>query len=216
MLTDIVYSTLRNKILNLSLKPGESLNFNDLRKTYGVSNSPIRDALKRLESEGLVYIKPQSGSSVAKINLKLVEDERFKRLYLELGAIEQCFGIGMSKILIEKFEDLIEKQKEAFEVRDRELFLNLDDQMHRLIFEECGHEEVFDSLMATSGNYRRIRIVSYLFDEVFKCSLDQHVEILKALKDRDKERTIFIVRSHISRIENETFAYRNTYPQYFI
>lgn len=215
MLTDKVYDDIRTKILNLSLNPGSQLNFANLRTFYNVSNSPVRDALKRLESEGLVCIKPQSGSSVAKINLAMVEDERFRRLYLELGAIEQIFEKGFSDSLTNKMEHLIEQQEQAFKRKDKEKFLNLDDSMHRLFFEECDHEKIFDSMMSTSGNYSRIRMVSYLFDEVFKCSLDQHVAILKALKDKDRERTLLLEKSHISRIENETFAYRNSYPHYF-
>lgn len=216
MLTDIVYDSLKKKILNLTLKPGSKINFSQLRTSYGVSNSPIRDALKRLESEGLVCIKAQSGTSVAKIDLLKVEDERFRRLYLELGAIEQVFEKGVSDNLIKSFTNLIEDQKKAYESKNIELFLSLDDKMHRLFFKECKHEKVFDSIIMASGNYTRVRMVSFLFDEVLKCSLEQHIEILNSLIDHDCQRTLNLVRSHISRIENETFAYRRSYPQYFI
>lgn len=216
MLTDKVYDDIKKNILNLTLKPGSRLNFPALRSIYGVSNSPVRDALKRLEAEGLVCIKAQSGTSVAKIDLNMVEDEKFRRLYLELGAIEQLFEKGISEDLIKKTEQLIDRQRCAFELRDRELFLSLDDQMHRLFFEENKHEKVFDSMISSSGNYTRVRMVSYLFDDVFKCSLDQHILILKAIEDKDIGRTLYLEKTHISRIENEIFAYRNSYPLYFI
>lgn len=216
MLTDKVYDSIKTKILNLTLKPGSKINFSQLRTSFGVSNSPVRDALKRLESEGFVCIKAQSGTTVAKIDLLRIEDERFRRLYLEIGAIEQVFEKGVSDTFISKFQKLIEEQQHAYEIRDTELFLSLDDKMHRLFFEECKHEKVYDSMLATSGNYTRVRMVSFLFDEVLKLSLEQHIEILNALKDHDCQRTIKLVRSHISRIENETFAYRRSYPQYFV
>lgn len=216
MLTDIVYEDLKRKILNLTLKPGAKINFSNLRNTYGFSNSPVRDALKRLESEGLVCIKAQSGTKVAKIDLNSVEDERFNRLFLELGAVEQVFEKGISDSFISEFKAIIKEQEASLEVRDTEQFLSLDDKMHKLFFIECKHEKVFDSMMSTSGNYTRIRMVSYLFDEVLKCSLDQHIEILNALEDHDRQRTLTLVRSHISRIENEIFAYKRCYPQYFV
>ena len=57
MLTDLVYNDLRSKILSLEMKPGTELSFTTLKPLYNVSISPIRDALKRLQSEGLVEIK---------------------------------------------------------------------------------------------------------------------------------------------------------------
>lgn len=216
MLTDIVYDCTKKSILSLTLKPGSKINFSHLRTLYGVSNSPVRDALKRLEAEGLVCIKAQSGTTVAKIDLKKVEDERFRRLYLELGAIEQVFEKGLSDTFINKFKKLISEQEKAYKAKNIEQFLVLDDKMHRLFFEECKHEKVFDSIIATSGNYTRVRMVSFLFDEVLQVSLEQHQDILNALIDHDCQRTLNLVRAHISRIENETFAYRRSYPQYFV
>ncbi|MBQ3728160.1 MAG: GntR family transcriptional regulator [Spirochaetales bacterium] len=215
MLTDVVYNDLRDKILSLTLKPGTELSFTNLKPLYNVSISPIRDALKHLENEGLVEIRPQSGTSVALIDMAKVRDERFQRLYLELGAVEKAFGRGISKQLITQWEDNIEKQKKAFACRDTITFLELDNSMHRLLFEACGHEKVFDSMLATSGNYHRIRMVSYLFDDIFSSTIDQHTTILNALKANSIEMVTQLERNHISKIEIETSGYQKAYPQYF-
>ncbi|MBQ3697711.1 MAG: GntR family transcriptional regulator [Spirochaetales bacterium] len=215
MLTDVVYNDLRDKILSLTLKPGTELSFTNLKPLYNVSISPIRDALKHLENEGLVEIRPQSGTSVALIDMAKVRDERFRRLYLELGAVEKAFGRGISKQLITQWEDNIEKQKKAFACRDTITFLELDNSMHRLLFEACGHEKVFDSMLATSGNYHRIRMVSYLFDDIFSSTIDQHTTILNALKANSIEMVTQLERNHISKIEIETSGYQKAYPQYF-
>ena len=215
MLTDVVYNDLRDKILSLTLKPGTELSFTNLKPLYHVSISPIRDALKHLENEGLVEIRPQSGTSVALIDMAKVRDERFQRLYLELGAVEKAFGRGISKQLITQWEDNIEKQKKAFACRDTITFLELDNSMHRLLFEACGHEKVFDSMLATSGNYHRIRMVSYLFDDIFSSTIDQHTTILNALKANSIEMVTQLERNHISKIEIETSGYQKAYPQYF-
>lgn len=215
MLTDVVYNDLRDKILSLTLKPGTELSFTNLKPLYNVSISPIRDALKHLENEGLVEIRPQSGTSVALIDMAKVRDERFRRLYLELGAVEKAFDRGISKQLIAQWEDNIEKQKKAFACRDTITFLELDNSMHRLLFEACGHEKVFDSMLATSGNYHRIRMVSYLFDDIFSNTIDQHTTILNALKANSIEMVTQLERNHISKIEIETSGYQKAYPQYF-
>ena len=215
MLTDVVYNDLRSKILSLTLKPGTPLSFSNLKPRYGVSISPIRDALKRLETEGLVEIKPQSGTSVSLIDLAGVRDERFRRLYLELGAIEKAFNQGITAQLIERWEDSIRKQKEMFDCRDTAAFLELDNSMHRLLFEACGHEKVFDAMISASGNYHRIRMVSYLFDDIFSHAISQHEDILLALKSGSPGNVLEIERNHISKIETEASGYQKAYPQYF-
>ena len=215
MLTDTVYNDLRNKILSLTLKPGTPLSFTNLKPLYNVSISPIRDALKRLDNEGLVTIKPQSGTYVALIDMLKTRDERFMRLFLELGAIEKAFDRGIDKQLLYQWEDSIEKQQSAFECRDTTTFLELDNSMHRLLFLACGHERVFDSMLATSGNYHRIRMVSYLFDDIFSNAIEQHRQILKALKVGSLEEVLKLERLHISKLETETSCYQKAYPQYF-
>ena len=215
MLTDLVYNDLRSKILSLEMKPGTPLSFTTLKPLYNVSISPIRDALKRLETEGLVEIRPQSGTSVALIDMAKVRDERFQRLYLELGAIEKAFENGISNQLIEQWEISINKQQDCFSCRDTITFLKLDNQMHRLLFQACRHEEVFDQILSTSGNYHRIRMVSYLFDDIFSNAIEQHKTILAALKSGKIEEVLELERRHISKLDMETAGYRHAYPQYF-
>lgn len=215
MLTDLVYNDLRQKILSLTLKPGTELSFTNLKPLYNVSISPIRDALKRLQTEGLVDIRPQSGTSVSLIDMAKVRDERFTRLYLELGAVEKAFDRGISDQLIMQWEDSLNKQNLAFAARDTAAFLDLDNRMHRLLFEACDHQLVFDSMLSTSGNYHRVRMVSYLFDEIFSNAIEQHKEILEALKSGDKEAVLALERKHISKMDTETSSYQKVYPQYF-
>lgn len=215
MLTDMVYNDLRQKILSLTLKPGTELSFTNLKPLYNVSISPIRDALKRLQTEGLVDIRPQSGTSVSLIDMAKVRDERFTRLYLELGAVEKAFDRGISNQLIMQWEDSLNKQNLAFAARDTAAFLDLDNRMHRLIFEACGHQLVFDSMLSTSGNYHRVRMVSYLFDEIFSNAIEQHTEILNALKSGSRDAVLALERKHISKMDTETSSYQKVYPQYF-
>ncbi|MBR6347481.1 MAG: GntR family transcriptional regulator [Spirochaetales bacterium] len=215
MLTEVVYTDMRSKILSLDLKPGTPLSFSNLKPLYNVSISPIRDALKRLETEGLVEIRPQSGTSVSLIDMAKVRDERFRRLYLELGAIEKAFHHGISEQFIAGWTDNIAKQKTMFECRNTAAFLELDNAMHRMFFEQCGHEKVFDAMLAVSGNYHRIRMVSYLFDEIFSNAIRQHEEILDALRSGSLENVLALERSHISKIDTEASGYQKAYPQYF-
>ncbi len=82
-----IYKAMYSQIMFLELKPGEELNMQKLLKDAGVSRSPLRDALLKLQEDNLVEIFPQKGSRVTKINLKQVEVERFMRTTLELAVL---------------------------------------------------------------------------------------------------------------------------------
>jgi DNA-binding GntR family transcriptional regulator len=114
-----------------------------------------------------------------------------------------------------QWEDSLNKQNLAFAARDTAAFLDLDNRMHRLIFEACGHQLVFDSMLSTSGNYHRVRMVSYLFDEIFSNAIEQHTEILNALKSGSRDAVLALERKHISKMDTETSSYQKVYPQYF-
>jgi len=215
MLTDKVYSDLKKKILSLSLKPGSPLSFSALKPLYKVSISPIRDALKALESEGLVEIKPQSGTFVSLIDLEKVRDERFSRLYLELGAIENAGKNGFGDELASEWERLLDDQKAAYSCRNTGKFLELDDSMHSLFFKKCNHIQVFESMKNSSGNYHRIRMVSYLFDDILQNILVQHQGLLDAIRTGNPDAVIALDRKHISKIETETSDYQKAFPEYF-
>ena len=134
-----VFDELRKEILDLTLKPGTELNLNQLSTIFGVSRSPVRDAVKELAGEHLIDIYPQRGTYVSRINLRMADDERFIRLNLELGSIPD-FIENVNDDLISEMEDLIEKQEKAFALRDTSLLLKLDDQFHSIIFRGAeGH-----------------------------------------------------------------------------
>ena len=200
--------------MDLSLKPGEELNLNQLSQYFGVSRSPIRDAVKELSGEHLIDIYPQRGTYVSRINLKMAEDERFIRLNLELGSIPD-FISNVDEGTIEEMEDLLEKQKKAFALRDNSLLLKLDDQFHSLIFRSAGREGVFDFILSRNGNYHRMRVISFMFDAISEDVIRQHRLIIDSAKNRDTEALLALDRAHISKLKKETDAFRETMPQYF-
>ena len=108
-----VFNRLKKEILDLTLRPGTELDLNGLSTLFGVSRSPVRDAVKELSGENLIDIYPQRGTYVSRINLKMAEDERFIRLNLELGAVPS-FMKNVDDEAIGEMEKLLEKQEKAF------------------------------------------------------------------------------------------------------
>ena len=210
-----VFDELRKEILDLTLKPGTELNLNQLSALFGVSRSPVRDAVKELAGEHLIDIYPQRGTYVSRINLRMADDERFIRLNLELGSIPD-FIENVNDDLISEMEDLIEKQEKAFALRDTSLLLKLDDQFHSIIFRGAEREGVFDFILTRNGNYHRMRLISFMFDAISEDVIRQHKLILETIKEKDTERLLSLDKAHMSKLKKEIVSFRETMPQYFL
>ena len=92
---ETAYQTIRSRIITMELKPGDPLNDRELAEELGISRTPMREALLMLNLARMVDIKPQSGTHVAPINLKLMEMEQFARYTLEkeiLNRLRVCWS----------------------------------------------------------------------------------------------------------------------------
>ena len=89
---EMAYQTLRSRIITMELKPGDPLNDRELAEELGISRTPMREALLMLNLARMVDIKPQSGTHVAPINLRLMEMEQFARFTLEKEILNRIRG----------------------------------------------------------------------------------------------------------------------------
>ena len=89
---EIAYDTIRSRIITMELKPGDELNDRLLAQELGISRTPMREALIMLNIAHMVTIKPQSGTHVAPIDLKLMEMEQFARFTLEKEILNRVRG----------------------------------------------------------------------------------------------------------------------------
>ena len=89
---EVAYETIRSRIITMELKPGDELNDHELAQELGISRTPMREALIMLNIAHMVTIKPQSGTYVAPIDLKLMEMEQFARYTLEKEILNRIRG----------------------------------------------------------------------------------------------------------------------------
>ena len=93
---EVAYETIRSRIITMDLKPGDELNDRELAQELGISRTPMREALIMLNIAHMVVIKPQSGTHVAPIDLKLMEMEQFARFTLEKEILNRIRGLPVS------------------------------------------------------------------------------------------------------------------------
>lgn len=215
-----VYTSLREEITLLKLLPGAELNVDALTEKYSVSRSPVRDALLRLERDRLVDIFPQRGTRVSFLEESIIEEERFMRKCVELGAVERCMKKSRSEKEFEAFVVKLESnlliQKAALIEEDYGAFYKADDDLHHLFYTESSLENVWAVVDAHTGNDKRIRMLSYSDKAIAEGVREQHMELVGAVKEKNLEKVLDVERRHLEKVENEIKGFEEQYPTYFI
>ena len=201
-LRDVVFQTLRQAILKGELQPGERLMEIKLAESLGVSRTPIREAIRKLELEGLVVMIPRKGAAVANITEKDTKDVLEVRRTLEMFAVE----VACDRITEEQLVELKKAAKE-FEASKGSMDLiriaETDMNFHEIIYEATQNERLVQMLNNLRENMYRYRI-EYLKDPNYYDSLvKEHQEILCAIEKKDKEYARKCMRDHI---DNQQFA----------
>ena len=195
-LRDVVVNTLRQAILKGELEPGERLMEIQLSERLGVSRTPIREAIRKLELEGLVLMIPRKGAEVAKISeTSLREVLEVRRSLEELAAELACQRIGERELLdLEEAEEAIAEaiiHGEPMEIAES------DEHYHDLIYQATGNSRLVQILNNLREQMYRYRL-EYIKDEDKRQILVvEHEHILQALKNHDIQDAKSAVRGHI-------------------
>ena len=215
---EAAYQTLWGRIVTMELKPGDPLNDRLLAEEMGISRTPVREALIMLNIAHMVTIKPQSGTYVAPIDLKLMRLEQFARFTLEK---EMLFHVHKhcKAEHIAAYRANIQEYIAASAAPDNPLknshMLEIDNKFHRLAFEFCGMEEHFDHMLSTFKHIERLRLFSLMLGENASVPV-QHGRIVDALESGDSEALEQALREHLQRYKASVQEARRTHPDYFI
>lgn len=199
-LRESVFKTLRKAILKGEIKPGERLLEVSLAKNLGVSRTPIREAMKMLEDEGLVTIKPRRGIVVAGITEKSLKDVLEVRKVIEDLAIElACERITDDQLirLTVAREDFIA----AMEKDDPMKIAELDEKFHDIIFEGSGNDKLLQLLNNLREQMYRYRLEYVKDKSEWEHILEEHTQMLSAIKRKNARKGKDIIKKHIDNQE---------------
>lgn len=193
-----IYSDLRQKILSLELLPGTNLLRSELARTYGVSQTPLRDALQRLEQDDLIEIFPQSRTLVTHIDTTKVYEAHFLRVALETEVIRNLARSDTVQDTVRLARSVVELQHELAGDRDRlQQFQELDEYFHSVLFSALGQDSLNTLIRSRSGHLDRVRRLQVHSDEKIKSILDGHEKILDAIERRDETAAMEAIREHL-------------------
>ncbi|MDO4272961.1 MAG: GntR family transcriptional regulator [Eubacteriales bacterium] len=201
-LRDVVFNTLRQAILKGELKPGERLMEIALAERLGVSRTPIREAMRKLELEGLVVMIPRRGAQVANITEKDLNDVLEVRIALENIAIQKACScmteedMGRLWVAAKEFERTMAEG-------DLVRLAEADVTFHEIIYKSSDNRRLLQVLNNLREQIYRYRVEYLKEEETRKVLVKEHDELTRAIKDRDVERAQEISFRHI---ENQRTA----------
>lgn len=195
-LRDIVFKTLREAIITGALEPGERLMEIKLANQLGVSRTPVREAIRKLESEGLVIMTARKGAEVAPINEKDLKEVLEIRKALE-SLSGQLACRNMTKDDLRKLKEINSSMAKAIKSEDLELAANCDVEFHQLISDMTNNERLIELLSQLKEHIFRYRY-AYIKDMKNKAALvDEHSKIISSINDKNIKAVKKEIEHHI-------------------
>ena len=211
---DGIYAALRENIILLNIKPGETINIKEISEQLGVSRSPVRDAVMKLAKEGLVDIMPQKGTSASRIDLHRVEEERFLREALECRILRPFLAHYTPEDLT-PMEHVVELQEMCLEKQMYSRFLDYDEEFHGLLFRVADKYLCWELTQSMSGHYRRVRLMTLWDGDIVDKAICQHKEMLACIRQGEYNVLKELVENHCRKINVQEIKLFQKYPDFF-
>jgi len=200
-LREVVFETLREAIINGTLKPGERMMEIQLAEQLGVSRTPVREAIRKLELEGFVVMIPRKGAYVAGISLKDIADVFEVRAAMEALAA----GLAAERITAEELEEmerLLVRIGEHIEANRLEEVVEMDTLFHEALYKASRNLKLEQILQNLREQIQRFRSTSLAFPGRMKEALKNHKKIVEAISDRNTALAQQLAQEHIENAEN--------------
>lgn len=195
-LSDTICEVLRQDILSGKLKPGQRLMEIHYAQQLGVSRTPLREAMRKLELEGLVTIVPRRGAHVTVISKKDVEEVLEVRTVLD-GLAATLALQHMSEQDLEAMRELIHQFEKSVQLQDLDAQIKTDEAFHEYIYMKAENERLISINHSIKDHIYRCRVL-YLKDISDTAQVDQeHRALLQAFQEKDVQRVRILSEEHV-------------------
>lgn len=209
-----IYGFIRDAIVSMELLPGQMISETALAEQFGVSRTPVREALIQLSNIGFVDVLPQRGTYVSKFSMEKILEARFIREALEVSVVTNL-AENVSKEIVQAGEKIIAEQKVAAKDDDALAFQKLDDLFHQTLASFTSYGRVTSLIEAEKAHMDRVRNLSLHVSGQYKRVLAQHVAIIKAIKNGSPEDAAKAMSVHMKDVYNILEVIPQEHPEYF-
>jgi DNA-binding GntR family transcriptional regulator len=208
-----VFDRLRGMIISLELPPGAPLSRAALAGQFGVSSTPIRDALMRLEEEGLVEVFPQYATVVSRVDARLAQQAHFLRQAVELEIVREL-AIRHDDALVAELNAAIARQQQFAKSGDFEMFMAADNEFHAALYAATDKQDLWSLVRSRSGHIDRLRRMHLPSPGKAQDIVRHHKLIVKAIGAGEPEEAQKHLRTHLSGTLSELAGIRARHPEY--
>lgn len=210
-----LYGDLRGRIVRLELAPETTLDRSELAAHYEVSQQPVREAIQRLEQDGLVQSFPQSRTVVTRIDVMRIREEHFLRVAVESEVVRQL-AEEPDPGVVTKLNGLLRLQEALVgDVEQADLFKQLDEAFHEALFAGVGQTNLHRHIVARSGHLARVRTLDLPKEGKMRAVLDGHMAIVDAVAAGDPAAATAAMRRHLSGTIERLPGLRAEKPDFF-
>jgi DNA-binding GntR family transcriptional regulator len=210
-----VYDDLRERIVSLELPPGATLSRVNLAKDYDVSLTPIREAMQRLEQDGLIRIFPQSKTVVTKIDVAQLYEAHFLRVAVEVEVARRLAETPDSAHIKKARAILTMQDTLVGNLEEIGLFNELDEAFHQTLFAGVGQLNLHAMLKAKAGHLTRVRRLDLPKEGKVRTIMKGHWAVLEAIEAGDPLAAQEAMRSHLAGTVRRIEELQRENPDYF-
>ncbi|WP_394787830.1 GntR family transcriptional regulator [Rhodoferax sp.] len=208
-----VFEQLRESIVSLQMTPGTVLARDALAQQFGLSQTPIRDALMRLGEEGLVDIFPQHATVVSRIDVGAAKQAHFLRKSIELEVV-RTLACAADDVLVAKLRAHIELQVAVIDAADYGEFVAADQAFHQQMYIAAGVPDLWSLVRRISGHVDRLRRLHLPTAGKAQAVVRDHRRIVDAIAQRDPQAAQDCLREHLSGTLGQLDEICERYPDY--
>lgn len=199
-LREVVYETLREAIRNGSLTPGERLMEIQLAEELGVSRTPVREAIRKLELERFVVMLPRRGTYVANLSLKDINEVFEIRAALD-GLAAGLAAERITEEELEQMERLLVEIADYIEQHNNQKIVEADEAFHDILYRASRNERLVGIICNLREQFTRFRSVSINYPGRLQNTLEEHRQLVEAIAQRNPEAAQQKAREHIENAE---------------
>ena len=212
------YDRLKKEIMTFALSPGEPISAAKIAERYQVSRTPAREAIVKLESEGLIDIYPQSKSVVSKINIARANQEWFVRRSLELGMVDAFFD----QVKQEDIDEMKSYANQLSVIGGRRMspeeayeYLKADNMFHMVTYRVAKEDLASEIISNMMVHYNHIRLLMDLADNNKNRTVADHASLIECVERNDREGYRAYLIRHLGHIISDIEIMGKVKPELF-
>jgi len=198
-LRDVVFESLKDAIMNGKLEQGKMITEQQISREFGISRTPVREALYKLTATGLIRIIPHKGFLISKWSIKEIRDVFEIRIVLERLAVE-LFIRNYYQENLEELENITRKMEKAVQENNFMEAAKMNNKYHDLIIEKSDNHEISNVMEPLKNKINIFRLISISTPSRLKTSLAEHRNILASISKKDIEDAKKLIEIHIRKV----------------